>query len=198
VKIIVGLGNPGPQYSGTRHNVGFDVLDRLARRWAPGAAARSRFHGAAIDCEVAGVRAILLKPGTYMNRSGLSVTEAARFYKPEVERDVLIIVDDVALECGVIRLRGEGGAGGHNGLADVEEKLATSRYARLRIGVDAPGRVPQSDYVLGRFTPDQTERIEPALNAAADAAACWAAWGISEAMNRYNLKNTSFPANTSH
>ncbi len=188
MKLIVGLGNPGAEYIGTRHNVGFDVLDRLARRYAPGAPARSRFHGATIDSDIAGQRVLLLKPLTYMNRSGQSVGEAVSFYKIEATNDLLIIVDDVALECGTIRLRPEGSAGGHNGLTDVEMRIGTADYARLRIGIDAPGPIPQKSYVTGRFRPDQQERIEPALDAAADAAVCWVASGMQEAMNRFNRK----------
>lgn len=188
MKLIVGLGNPGAEYLGTRHNVGFEVLDRLARRHAPGAIARSRFSGAMIEAEIERERALLLKPLTFMNRSGQSVAEAVRFYKIEPSLDLLVLVDDVALECGTIRMRAEGSAGGHNGLADVEMKLGTSAYSRLRIGIDSPGPNPQKEYVLGRFRPDQRERVEPALDAAADAAACWAVSGINEAMNRFNRK----------
>jgi PTH1 family peptidyl-tRNA hydrolase len=189
VRLIAGLGNPGPQYDGTRHNVGFEVLDRLARRHAPGEPARSRFHGVCIDATIGGERALLLKPTTFMNRSGLAVREAIQFYKLNATSDLLVIVDDTALACGVIRLRPEGSAGGHNGLADLEEKLGTTTYCRLRIGVDSPGPSPQHEYVLGRFSPDQRERLEPALNDAADAAALWAQSGITEAMNRYNRRN---------
>lgn len=188
MKLIVGLGNPGAEYVGTRHNVGFEALDRLARRHAPGAIARSRFAGAMIEADIDEQRALLLKPLSYMNRSGQSVAEAVRFYKIDPSLDLLVLVDDVALECGTIRLRAEGSAGGHNGLADVEMKLGTSAYARMRIGIDAPGQVAQKEYVLGRFRPDQRERIEPALDAAAEAAACWAVFGINDAMNRFNRK----------
>lgn len=188
MKLIVGLGNPGAEYVGTRHNVGFEALDRLARRHSPGAIARSRFAGAMIEADIDEQRALLLKPLSYMNRSGQSVAEAVRFYKIDPSLDLLVLVDDVALECGTIRLRAEGSAGGHNGLADVEMKLGTSAYARMRIGIDAPGQVAQKEYVLGRFRPDQRERIEPALDAAAEAAACWAVFGINDAMNRFNRK----------
>jgi len=191
VKLIVGLGNPGPEYDRTRHNVGFDVLDRLARRWAPGETARSKFHGVLIEALIDSEKSILLKPTTYMNRSGLAVAEAARFYKLDPSNDLLVLVDDVALECGTIRLRADGSAGGHNGLADIEQKLGTREYARLRIGIDPPGQIPQKDYVLGRFRPEQLERIEPALDTAADAARCWATLGITEAMNQFNRKNTA-------
>jgi PTH1 family peptidyl-tRNA hydrolase len=188
VKLIIGLGNPGPEYDRTRHNVGFDVLDRLARRHASGEIARARFHGAVVEARLAGEKTLLLKPLTYMNRSGQSVAEAVRFYKLEPAEDLLIIVDDIALPCGTIRLRPTGGAGGHNGLTDVEQKLATIEYARLRIGIDGPGDIPQAAYVTGRFRPDQAEKIEPALEAAVAAAECWAGEGVATAMNRFNQK----------
>lgn len=191
MKLIVGLGNPGPQYETTRHNVGFVVLDHLARRYAPGGVARSKFHAAVLDADIGGQRTMLLKPTTYMNRSGLSVSEAVQFYKVSSEEDLLVLVDDVALPCGSIRLRPSGGTGGHNGLIDVEQKLGTDAYGRLRIGVDAPGTVPQKDYVLGRFRPDQKELMAPAMAEATDAAACWATQGMTEAMNRFNQKNTA-------
>jgi PTH1 family peptidyl-tRNA hydrolase len=203
MKLIVGLGNPGLQYQWTRHNVGFEVLDRLARRHAdPGAGAapvaRGRFHGALVEAQLEGQRTMLLKPGTFMNRSGTAVAEAVRFYQLAPAADLLIIVDDVALPCGSIRLRASGSAGGHNGLLDIEAGLGTMEYARLRIGIDSPvtivpGGMAQKDYVLGRFRPEQRERLEPALEEAAEAAACWAARGIDEAMNRFNRRNSPAP-----
>jgi len=191
VKLIVGLGNPGPQYNRTRHNVGFDVLDRLARRYAPGTIARSKFHGAVIETEIEGERTHLLKPTTFMNRSGLSISEATRFYKMNCQEDLMVIVDDVALECGTIRLRSSGSSGGHNGLSDIGEKLGTDQYPRLRIGIDGPGQIPQKDYVLGKFRPDQRERLEPALDSACQAVVDWIRVGILEAMNHFNRKNTA-------
>jgi PTH1 family peptidyl-tRNA hydrolase len=188
VKLVVGLGNPGPEYEGTRHNVGFDVLDRLARRWAPGAPARSRFHGAIVEARLDEHHVLLLKPLTYVNRSGQSVAEAVRFYKLDPGEALLVVVDDAALPCGAIRLRPSGSAGGHNGLGDVEEKLGTDAYARLRIGIDAPGAVPQKDYVLGKFRPDQRTAVEPALEAAVAATDCWVREGIATTMNRFNRR----------
>lgn len=190
MKLIVGLGNPGPQYDRTRHNVGFEVLDSLARRYAPGEVARSRFHGATVEGMINDEKVLLLKPLCYMNRSGMAVAEAARFYKLDAG-DILVLVDDLALPCGVIRLRGEGGAGGHNGLSDIQQKLSTQAYARLRIGIDRDSNIPQSEYVLGKFRPDQLELMQEALNDAAEAAACWAAAGLKEAMNRYNRKESA-------
>ena len=185
----MGLGNPGGDYERTRHNAGFMVIDRLVSRHAPGAIPRGKFHGAAVDATFAAAgeaKAMLFKPLTYMNRSGLAVAEAARFYKVAVDEDVLVIVDDVALPVGVIRLRPGGGAGGHNGLGDIQARLGTDQYARLRIGIGEPGFQQQRDYVLGRFTTEQLETIEPALNRAADAAVVWATQGIATAMNQFN------------
>ncbi len=191
MKLIAGLGNPGRQYEATRHNVGFDVLDRLARRHAPGQVARSRFHGAVVEASIESETVLLLKPTTYMNRSGQSVSEAVGFYKLDSATDVLVIVDDMALACGSIRLRADGGPGGHNGLIDIEQRLGTDGYARLRIGIDPPGEVPGESYVLGRFRPEQRELIEPALEEAVDAAVCWVGHGITETMNRFNRRQTA-------
>jgi PTH1 family peptidyl-tRNA hydrolase len=189
MKLIVGLGNPGPKYDQTRHNVGFVVIDSLARRYAPGAVARGKFQGAVVEAMIDGEKVFLLKPTTYMNRSGMAVNEAMTFYKLDAAEDLLVIVDDIALPCGAMRVRTEGGAGGHNGLADLIRHLGGERWTRLRIGVDPPGRVPQADYVLGRFRPDQLELVEPILDEAVEAAVCWVGRGAEETMNRFNRKN---------
>jgi PTH1 family peptidyl-tRNA hydrolase len=189
MKIVVGLGNPGIEYQRTRHNVGFDCVDRLARRICEAShTPRARFQALASEGNVGGEKVLLLKPMTYMNLSGTSVVEALRFYKLDATRDLLVIVDDIALPCGAIRLRTEGSAGGHNGLSDIESRLGTHRYARCRIGVDAPGRIPQRDYVLGRFREDQQPLVDEAIGLACDAAACWVTRGITEAMNRFNRR----------
>jgi peptidyl-tRNA hydrolase, PTH1 family len=194
VKLIVGLGNPGAEYERTRHNAGWMVVDRLIDRHAPGAIAKSRFHSAVVDCTLGArsgdesTRTLLLKPLTYMNRSGQAVAEAIRFYKLLPAEDLLIIVDDVALPAGSIRLRADGGNGGHNGLADIQQKLGGDTYARLRVGIGEPGAAVRKDYVLGRFSPDQIESIQPALVQAADAAELWVRQGITVTMNRFNTK----------
>jgi len=188
MKLIVGLGNPGPEYAGTRHNVGFDVIDRLARRLAPGAAPRSKFAGLAVDAEIGNEKCMLLKPMTFMNLSGRSVLEAMQFFKLEASRDLLVIVDDLALPCGSIRLRPDGSSGGHNGLSDIGLKLGSNYWARLRIGIDPRGRVRQSDYVLGKFSPDQQPLADASMAEAALAAEAWATKGLQEAMNRFNTK----------
>ncbi len=196
MKLIVGLGNPGTEYDRTRHNVGFEVVDSLARRFAAAEVARAKFHSLLIDANIAGEKILLSKPTTYMNQSGTAISEIARFYKLQPESDLLVIVDDVALECGIIRLRGEGSSGGHNGLADIEQRIGTREYARIRIGVGQPGTIPQKDYVLGRFRPEQRDAIETALDDSVGAAVCWARDGITEAMNRYNRKQSATNTNT--
>jgi len=190
MKLVVGLGNPGPEYDGTRHNVGFDVVDRLARRWADPASsvAKSRFSGLVVEAQIRDEKVLLLKPLTYMNLSGKAVAEAIRFYKMSAADDLLVVVDDTALACGSIRLKPGGGAGGHNGLADVSRLLGTDDWPRLRIGIDKPGQIPLKNYVLGRFAPEQKPLVESSLDEAADAAACWASEGLATAMNRFNRK----------
>lgn len=192
MKLIVGLGNPGLEYERTRHNVGFEAIDRLGRRAVDpsNSVAKSRFSGMALEAEMRGVegpeKVLLIKPLTFMNRSGQSIAEAIRFYKLDPAKDLFVIVDDIALPCGAIRIRQDGSAGGHNGLADIEQKLGTNAYARCRIGIDAPGQVPQKDYVLGRFRPDQQPLVEDAIEQAVQAALCWVSAGLTTAMNRFN------------
>lgn len=185
MKLIVGLGNPGSEYEHTRHNAGFMVLARLVQRHKL-TGIRARFHAAAIEGLVAGEKCLLLQPQTFMNRSGQAVGEAVAFYKLDPTADLLVVVDDVALGVGTIRLRGSGSAGGHNGLNDIERALSTREYPRLRIGIDPPGRVPQKDYVLSRFSPDQRAALDPALDRGCDAVETWITQGLDTAMNRYN------------
>jgi PTH1 family peptidyl-tRNA hydrolase len=193
MKLIVGLGNPGLEYDRTRHNVGFEAIDRIARRTVDPARAiaKSRFSGSLLEGETGGEKLLLLKPLTYMNRSGQAVAEAIRFFKLDPTKDLLVLVDDLALPCGTIRLRPDGSAGGHNGLADIEQKLGSSKYPRCRIGIDLPGQIPQKDYVLGRFRPDQQPLVESALDQAVLASLAWATSSIEAAMNRFNVSTTT-------
>jgi len=203
MKLIVGLGNPGGRYVGTRHNIGFEALDRLAVRlgWTAGPGdfdrlARSNFSGLALDGSVAlpsgeCERVLLLKPMTYMNCSGNAVAAAAGFYKLS-PAEILVLLDDLALPSGRIRLRAGGSSGGHNGLKDIERALGTDRYPRLRIGIDpAPPEVPWREYVLQPFGPWQRPAIEAALDRAASATVTWIEDGIETAMNRYNAEATT-------
>jgi PTH1 family peptidyl-tRNA hydrolase len=187
MKLIVGLGNPGRQYDKTRHNAGYMVVDRLAEKLAPGAPAKAKFNSTLTEGKLGQEQVLLMKPTTYMNRSGAAIAEAVRFYKLEPAKDLLVIVDDVYLPSGSLRLRPGGGAGSHNGLSDIERALGTETYPRLRIGVDAPPPfIDQADYVLGRFTDEQLTLITPAIAKAAEAAELFVQQGLDAAMNRFN------------
>jgi PTH1 family peptidyl-tRNA hydrolase len=188
VKLLVGLGNPGREYENTRHNAGFLVVDRLKERHAPADAVRGRFNALTVEVRIADQKALLIKPTTYMNRSGRAIAEAVNFFKLDPSEDLLVFVDEVALPVGTIRLRAKGSAGGHNGLADIERHLGTDAYCRCRIGIDQPGVIPQADYVLGKFTEEQRAAMKPVIETGADAAEHWMAEGIVSAMNRFNTK----------
>jgi PTH1 family peptidyl-tRNA hydrolase len=191
MKLIVGLGNPGSKYNRTRHNVGFEVVDSIARQLAPGEPATSKFDAVVIETRANGEKVLLMKPQQFMNRSGNPIKQAISFYKADPTEDLLIVVDDIHLPCGSIRLKNNGTAGGHNGLSDITNHLGGGEWSRLRIGVDEPGMIPQSDYVLGKFTPEQREVIEPTLSRAVNAAITWIDCGIDETMNKFNETQNS-------
>ncbi|MEO0587968.1 MAG: aminoacyl-tRNA hydrolase [Planctomycetota bacterium] len=184
MKLIVALGNPGTEYARTRHNAGWMAAERVIDRLGlmPGG---TKFHAATAEGRVAGEKVVLLRPQTYMNRSGLTVGEAVRFFKLE-PTDLIVLVDDVNLPVGKIRLRAGGSAGGQNGLKDIQRVLATPDYPRLRIGIDPPGRVPRVDYVLQPFTQAQRDELDPALDRVADAVKTWIDQGIEKAMTAHN------------
>jgi peptidyl-tRNA hydrolase, PTH1 family len=183
LKAIFGLGNPGPRYKGTRHNVGFDVLDELGRR------AKVDYESAPADALIARIRTdppvLLGKPLTYMNRSGQAVGELVRYFRIELA-DVLVVVDEAQLPLGRLRARASGSAGGHNGLKSVIEHLG-SDFARLRLGV---GRGEQdrdlANHVLAKFEKAEAAEVERMIARAADAAATFVSSGIAVVMNRYN------------
>lgn len=187
MKLVAGLGNPGLEYRGTRHNAGFEAIDALSERHGSGGrAAKSRFHGLLEEVRIGDERVLLLKPLTYMNRSGLSIGEAVRFHKFDPAQDLMVLVDDMALDCGVVRLRGEGGAGGQQGLRDIERALGGGGYPRCRIGIGDPGEQDWSSYVLGRHRPEQRQLAEEGIALAADAVECWVSRDLATAMNTFN------------
>lgn len=189
MKLIVGLGNPGRGYERTRHNAGYVAVDRLIERHAPGAPVRGRFNSAVVEASVRGVQCLLMKPTTYMNRSGAAIAEAVNFYKLNTASDLFVIVDDVALPSGTIRIRPGGGPGGHNGLEDIQRALGSESWPRCRIGIDAsPPYMDQADYVLGKFTDEQWALVEPTIVKSADAAEMFAERGIDAAMNQFNVR----------
>lgn len=198
MKLIVGLGNPGEQYAATRHNIGYDVVDYLAYRLGLTSGidefnrlARTKFSGLALEGSFGGEAAeklLLLKPMTYMNLSGRSVQAAMGFYQLS-PADLMVVLDDLALPVGKIRLRPAGSSGGHNGLKDIERAIGTSQYPRLRIGIDPPPpHVASKDYVLGRFTKGQAEQVDQAVVRAAGAIETWIKKGIEPAMNQFNAQ----------
>ena len=185
MKLLVGLGNPGRNYEGTRHNVGFAVLEILARR-AGSPARRARFQGEVVQATLRGCPVLLLWPLTWMNLSGSSVLAARDFFKIG-DPDILVLCDDFQLPLDTIRLRPTGSSGGQNGLSDVLKRLGTNSIPRLRLGVGPlPAGWKSADFVLGKFTKGESDAAAVMLERAADAAEEWAALGIQAAMNRYN------------
>jgi len=182
--MIVGLGNPGPEYADTRHNMGFAVVDALAATWGA-AAGQRKFGGKVATVDAAGKTVVLLKPWTYMNRSGQSVATAVGFYKLPLDR-LMVVLDDMALDPGRIRLRGLGSAGGHHGLEDVILLLGTDRFARCRVGIGPAGQQDGADYVLGRPTPQERVLLDEAVRQSRDAVLCWLEHGLDRAMTEFN------------
>jgi PTH1 family peptidyl-tRNA hydrolase len=185
MKLVVGLGNPGRKYVDTRHNIGFVVLDELARRCG---ASKPKM---AVDAEwsetqLGSEKILLVWPQTFMNLSGSSVLRMRDFYKLSNE-DLLVVCDDFHLPLGRLRLRGSGSAGGQKGLGDILRRLATDEIARLRIGIGTPpSNFEAADFVLSKFRREETAEIELAVQRAADAATDWAAHGLAYVMNKYN------------
>ena len=184
--LIVGLGNPGDNYARTRHNVGFRAVDRLAERLGT-RLDRAKFRGLYGQALWQGQKLILLKPQTFMNASGLSVMDAARFYKLPPER-VLVLSDDISLEVGRLRVRASGSAGGHNGIKSIIGALNSKAFPRVKIGVGAKPcpEYELADWVLSNFTASEEKRLVPALDDAGLAALEVLQNGVPEAANRFN------------
>lgn len=185
MKLIVGLGNPGREYSQTRHNVGFMAVDELAKRWGL-SSWRSKFDAETAEYRGGDEPVLLVKPQTYMNLSGVAVGALLRWHKLKPE-DVIVIYDDLDLAVGRLRVRGQGGAGGHRGIESLLVHLGKDTFARVRIGI---GRPPQgwetADYVLGRFTPDEQPLITGAIDRAAGAVDSLLKYGITKTMNDFS------------
>ena len=189
MKVIVGLGNPGAEYAATRHNVGWWFVDLLQQDWR---FTKFRRDGNAVTAEgrFAEQDVLLVKPQTYMNRSGSAV--ARLLLEPEfrVAEDLLVVVDDVALPIGRARIRPSGTAGGHNGLKSIEASLRSQQYPRLRIGVDeAPPGIDRADWVLGTFAPEEEEAVRNLLPKLATVAGTWITSGVEEASRRLGSGN---------
>lgn len=186
--IIVGLGNPDRQYEGTRHNAGFDVIDRIADKY--NIAVDARKHRALIGKGIIeGQKVILAKPQTYMNLSGESIRSLTDYFKIDPEHELLVIYDDINLEPGQLRIREKGSAGGHNGIKNIIACLGTQIFPRIRVGVGAkPSKYDLADYVLGHFSKAEKELMDDGYDNAVDAAGMIVAGRTGDAMSMYNRK----------
>jgi PTH1 family peptidyl-tRNA hydrolase len=184
IKMVVGLGNPGNEYVDTRHNVGFRVIDSLAEVLK--IKIRKKKFGAVFGTgEFVNKKLILLKPWKFMNCSGEPIATAMGFYKLE-SSDLLVITDDMALSPGKIRIRAKGSSGGHNGLADAIEKLGTTEFGRLRVGIGQSDKTDAVDFVLDEPTVTEEPLLDEAIERAQEAVLCWVEHGIETVMNKYN------------
>ena len=186
-RLVVGLGNPGEEYSRTRHNLGFEVADLLASKWGRTFSRSGFVDGLVADASPAGLpRVRLVKPQSFMNLSGPVYARTLKVFEAE-PKDALIVVDDFMLDFGRLRFRAEGSSGGHNGLKSVEEALGSRAYPRLRVGIGpVPGRRDPADYVLSRYDAAQRKELPFVVEAAADAVLTWLTLGIDKAMERHN------------
>lgn len=190
LRIVLGIGNPGPEYDGTRHNIGWRVLDELAGR-AGARFARSReLHAETAEARFKSATALLVKPLTYVNRTGELVPGLLRLSE-ELEESMLVVCDDANLSLGRIRIRRSGSSGGHNGLQSLAEGLGGVGFARLRIGIERVSGPRMKDHVLGRFDPPEEKPAAEAAARAADAVVTWALEGIVRCMNLYNREPES-------
>ena len=184
MKVVVGLGNPGSRYEKTRQNVGYEVVDLLAR--SPQCAKfRARYDALVAEWTEDAHQVLLVKPQTFMNLSGGSIRQLVDFYQLPLS-ELLVVCDDFNLPLGKMRIRPRGTHGGHNGLRNIQSELATTEYPRLRIGVDAPGEQEAIEHVLGRFQPGERAAIDEAVALAAQAVVTWVHHGIDVCMNEYN------------
>jgi PTH1 family peptidyl-tRNA hydrolase len=188
MKLIVGLGNPDLQYRGTRHNVGFEVVESLAERLGATGRWRRDFSSELLEVADGQQRLLLVKPQTYMNRSGLAVAGLVNFFQVPLA-DLLVVCDDLNLPLGQLRLRAQGSHGGHKGLLDIQRQLGTTTYPRLRIGIGSPpAGQDAADYVLQKFRQEERPIIQEAIDRATEAVMVWVREGIEAAMNRFNVR----------
>ncbi len=184
--LVVGLGNPGPDYAETRHNVGFRVVELMAARAGGGRFAKHRTNADVLEGRLAGRRVVLAKPRTYMNLSGGPVAGLARYFSVPIA-DVVVLHDELDLEFGVVRLKRGGGEGGHNGLRSISTSLGSKEYLRVRFGIGRPpGRQDPADFVLKRFSGAEQKELDLAVDLAADAAEALLLDGLEAAQNRFH------------
>ena len=195
--LVVGLGNPGSEYDGTRHNIGFSLVDLFAKKHRLDFKSKSKFKASLAEGSISGVSVSVLKPMTYMNLSGESVGLFAQYLQISPSK-ILIVVDDVDIPFGTLRLKINSGPGTHNGLKSVEHYLQTNRYARLRIGVGAAKEEDLASYVLSRFSREEEKFLPEILEKAVAAIEIWLDRGITRAMDFVNTNKNTFPSNPSN
>ncbi len=189
MKWIVGLGNPGPMYAATRHNVGFMLIDALSQEWGI-SLTKERHQSMLGEGVIDGQKVLLIKPLTYMNLSGEAVGAVYRWYKPPLE-ELLVVYDDLDLPLGALRFRLHGGAGGHNGMKSIIQHLGTEKFKRLRIGIGRPpGEMEVSRYVLQPFSAQESHEIKGAIETATEALTAWLKLPFDQVMTRYNRRQT--------
>lgn len=189
--IIVGLGNPGTQYAHTRHNAGFEAIDRLADEYRI-SIDNKKFQALCGSGYIEGQKVLLVKPQTYMNLSGESVRAACDFFKIDPEEELIVLYDDISLAPGQLRIRKKGSAGGHNGIKNIIQHLGTQVFQRVKIGVgEKPKEYDLADYVLGHFSKEEWAEMEDAFKRAAKAAAELTGGDVERVMNEYNTKKTA-------
>lgn len=185
MRLVFGLGNPGNKYSGTRHNIGFDVIACLAERFQA-TSRKSKFQAEYSEVMIGGEKVLLICPLTFMNRSGESVVQFVKFYRPEME-EIVVISDDLNLEPGRMRWKPSGSAGGQNGLKDIIQRLGHQDFPRLRIGIGRPPqKVDVTPWVLGRFFPEQLPDVKASIQRAAESVEAWCSEPIDQVMTKFN------------
>lgn len=188
--LIAGLGNPGKEYALTRHNVGYDVVDRLAEKHSI-RVDRIKFRSLTGEGIISGEKVLLIKPLTYMNNSGLAISEALRFYKLTVD-DLIVLVDDIDIEFGSVRIRKKGSAGSHNGMKSIISHIQNEEFTRIKLGIGSkPPDFDLADFVLSRFSKDERTEVECMVKKAADVVETILSDGIDSAMNSFNIKKAA-------
>lgn len=187
--IIAGLGNPGKEYAGTRHNVGFDTIDFLAEKYNVNLN-KLKFNSVYGEININGEKVMLVKPVTYMNRSGIAIAEIVKYYKVPIE-NLIIIYDDIDIPAGTLRIRPHGSSGTHNGMKSIIYQLENDKFPRIRIGIGRNPDMDLADYVLQRFNKDDREKIDSIIKSASEAAEEIIAKSLDSSMQKFNIKLTN-------
>lgn len=185
--VVAGLGNPGREYAGTRHNAGFDALDCLVEKYNI-KMDKLKFNSVYGEVNINGEKVMLVKPVTYMNRSGAAISEIVNFYKIPIE-NLIVIYDDIDIPVGALRIRPHGSSGSHNGMKSIISSLGTDKFPRIRVGIGKNSEMDLADYVLSRFSPEDRDKLDSIIQKAAEAAEEIVKNSLESAMQKYNLNN---------